>query len=344
MNLEKKKRIRQPEQFLEKCSVLLNEGYSFYDAMHMLAPHHMKNEQESLAHVEHQLKEGNSMTSLFDYFGVPTNYLLMLQIAEKRGAFAHTLQSVSTQIKRHTANKKQLFKLLSYPVTLFFLLAFLLVGFRQYFLPQMTVMFHTTSNEKTWIELSLSKIFLHIPDFFLAICILLLIGVILLLSIVLKKEVGKQLQIMQRIPVLNHFFKITLTKQLADELGTLLVSGLSIQECLKMLEKQTYQPYVSFIVSRLLKKIVQGELLSQAVKTEVFLQKEFHSYVFHGEKGGNLGRELLIYGEFLAEKQQTLIQKCMRIVQPAFFLIIAVCILGAYLAILLPMYQMMDFV
>lgn len=344
MNLEKKKRVRQLEQFLEKCSVLLNEGYSFYDAMHMLAPHHMKDEKESLAYVQHQLKEGHTMTSLFDYFGVPSKYLLMLQIAEKRGAFAHTLQSVAAQIKRNAANKQQLLKLLSYPVTLFFLLAFLLVCFRQYFLPQMTVMFHTTSNEKTWIELSLSKLFLHIPDFFLALCILFILCITVMLSIVLKKEVGRQLQIIQKIPILNHFSKITLTKQLAEELGTLLVSGLSIQECLKMLEKQTYQPYVSFLVGRLLEPVVQGDLLSQAVKKETFLQKEFHSYVFHGEKGGNLGRELLIYGEFLAEKQQTLIQKCMRIVQPSFFLIIAVCILGAYLAILLPMYQMMDFV
>ena len=81
------------------------------------------------------LKEGHAMTDVFRYFGISARYLLTLQLAEQRGEFERALGHVAAQMERQTKNNHMMIKLLTYPITLFFLLVCLLIGFRQFFLP-----------------------------------------------------------------------------------------------------------------------------------------------------------------------------------------------------------------
>lgn len=339
-----KKRLKQPNAFLGKLAKLLSEGYTFYDSLHMLAPHHMTNEETSLAHIKNLLKEGHPMTTVFFYFGVSSRYLLTLQLAEQRGEFHRALEHVAAQMDRQTKNNQMMLKLLTYPFTLFFLLVFLLIGFRQFFLPQMSTMFSTTTSHKTWIELTISRLLLHLPDVFIALFSMVAVAIAGAVIIGSRRDVAAQLSFIYRIYPLRLFFQLMFTKQLAEEIGTLLTSGLSLQDALTILKQQTYQPYIRYLATHLYTFILRGQLLSEAVKEVPYFQRDFASCIMHGERGGNLGRELIMYGELIATKQQQLVNRLLGIVQPLFFCLIAVCILGAYLAILLPMYQMIDFV
>lgn len=327
-----------------KLAKLLAEGYTFYDSLHMLAPHHMTNEEQALTHIKKLLKEGHAMTDVFHYFGISARYLLTLQLAEQRGEFERALGHVAAQMERQTKNNHMMIKLLTYPITLFFLLVCLLIGFRQFFLPQMSTMFYTTSDKKTWIELTVSRLLLHLPDVFIALFIAVSVAVIIAIVINAKRDVAAQLSLIYRLYPLRLFFQLLLTKQLAEEIGTLLTSGLSLQDALMLLKRQTYQPYIRYMAERLYQFILKGELLSAAVQELPYFQRDFSSCIAHGERGGNLGRELMMYGDFIAAKQQQLVNRLLSIVQPLFFCLIAICILGAYLAILLPMYQMIDVV
>ena len=64
------------------------------------------------------------------------------------------------------------------------------------------------------------------------------------------------------------------------------------------------------------------------------------AFVQHGELTGYLGKELLLYSEVLMEQIEQQTQRILRIIQPSFFIMIAICIVGAYLAILMPMYNL----
>jgi competence protein ComGB len=73
-------------------------------------------------------------------------------------------------------------------------------------------------------------------------------------------------------------------------------------------------------------------------------QKDFSTFVEHGEKSGYLGKELVLYSELLTEKQEQLLYKILAFVQPTFFIIIAMCIVAAYVSLLLPIYHMIELV
>lgn len=66
--------------------------------------------------------------------------------------------------------------------------------------------------------------------------------------------------------------------------------------------------------------------------------------VVHGENTGYLGRELSLYSEFLSQEIESKLSRYISIVQPTLFLILAIFIIGAYLAILLPIYNMINIV
>ena len=53
-------------------------------------------------------------------------------------------------------------------------------------------------------------------------------------------------------------------------------------------------------------------------------------------------KNYMIYSEHLSETIDEKLAKALAMLQPALFSIIAICILAAYLALLLPVYGMMD--
>ena len=82
----------------------------------------------------------------------------------------------------------------------------------------------------------------------------------------------------------------------------------------------------------------------QSVLLLDYFTEDFHHFVVHGENSGYLGRELTLYSEFLSNRIEIKLSRYLSIIQPTLFFILAVFIIGAYLAILLPIYEMINIV
>ena len=72
------------------------------------------------------------------------------------------------------------------------------------------------------------------------------------------------------------------------------------------------------------------------------LTKQFSSFAKHGADSGYLPKELIIYSEHLDETIDRHLSTGLAVLQPALFSLIAICILAAYIALLLPVYGMID--
>lgn len=341
--LKRKIHLKDSAQLLKKMSVLLEEGFTFSDSLFMLLPHHLKKDTGGEVKIRAQLRNGSSMTEVLRLLGYPKIYLMTILVSEEHGKTIQALKAVANQLEKKEQNRERLQKLLVYPAVLFVFLILLFFAFRTYFLPNMSFMMANQSSE-TSFDLTLSKLFLHLPDFFIVLGISFISMLILFLIWLKKKRVTSQILFLLKIPYINKHFKLQITRQISYELGGLIQSGMSMQEALELLKTQTLQPYLAKVAEILQKRIVYGESLSTAIQQEPYFYKGFYVHVLHGEQGGNLGRELQIYSEFLIERTENTIQRSLALVQPLLFVVIALCILGAYLAILLPMYKMMDLV
>lgn len=339
-----KRRLRDQAQFFNRLSVLMQEGYLFAQSIAILLPHHIDAYKEIQQLVDEQLKQGAGVVGVLEKLQVPKHYLVAITIAENNGHMVEALQGVANQMALIQATKKKLTKLLLYPVSLIVFLLLLFLVFRTIFFPNIENMLSGRSSSTTDNSIALSKALLHLPDVLVLLGIAVICSIISFRLILKNKSVAQQISIMLKIPVYQKYIRVSLTRQFAAYLGSLLQSGFSLQMSLKILGEQELQPFIRHFASRMKERVIFGDTLTQAVSFEATWQKDFAIFVEHGEQSGYLGKELVLYSELLSEKQEQLLQRILSYVQPTFFIIIALCIVAAYVSLLLPIYQMIELV
>ena len=340
---QRKERIEDLPSLLFKTSDLMNEGYQLAECLIMLLPYYTKFADKWQTLIQHLLGEGHGAPEIFKRLKVDEEFLISIYFAEKHGNLSATLALVSEQMKYKEEMQKRFKKILSYPLFMFTVLVTFFVAFRLYFLPNISNLIMTRSNDDL-TTIQWSKFLLHMPDYFIAIGISLAAFIIGAIFYIRKKNINLRLQYLIKIPVINTFYKLTLTRQIARNLGNLLISGFSLQQAIHELKSQKFKQDIQFISSILEDQIIYGHSLSEIVSQMPYFFHKFEMFVEHGEKNGLLGRELILYCDILDEKLKYYLSIVLSIIQPAFFIIIAVCIIAAYLSILLPMYKMIDIV
>ncbi|MEG0384210.1 MAG: competence type IV pilus assembly protein ComGB [Solibacillus sp.] len=330
--------------FLERIGDLLKEGYTFAHCIQMLLPFHMKRFEEVQQKVNEILHDGGGATQVLKLLGLEKQYLVSIELAELTGQLAETVQIVSQQLTFQQEMKSQLVKVLSYPVLLFVFLMGLFLAFRTFFLPNISTMVTSRAQNDTSTSVQWSKFFLHMPDYILVLVTLVLGIVIAFIFYIKRKRVDLQLSFLFKIPLLGHFWKLLLTRQFSRVLGNLLLAGFSLQHALDHLKKQEHQNQIAYVAQVLQAKVILGDSLSDAVQLDGYFYPKFEHFIAHGEASGMLGRELILYCELLDQRLQATIRLLMTMIQPLLFMIIAACVIAAYLSILIPMYDVLDFI
>lgn len=338
------KKIKQLPALLHRMSTLLNEGYTFADSIEMLIPYHTADVAYWRQAVQEKLRNGSNVVDILQSFSVPKHYLIAIQIAEESGKLANALQTISVQLEFNSKMRKKVFNLLSYPILLIIILTSLFFAFRTYFLPNITEIINSRTTNESSSSLSLSLFFLHLPDILFSLCALIICIALLIVIYIRRQGVQMRLNLLLKIPLINYFFKLQLTNQLSKTIGDLLVGGFSLQQAFNILQNQQLNKTLAYVSVELERQVIYGESFSSAVSSLSWFAPKFEEFIKHGEKSGYLGRELLIYCEMLDEKLQSIIKRLVSIVQPVFFVIIALCIIAAYLSILLPMYELIEII
>ncbi|MDN7240480.1 competence type IV pilus assembly protein ComGB [Planococcus sp. N028] len=326
--------------FLTRLSVLLKEGYLLPTALMLLLPLHTQRVDEALNGMTAILKGGGNAAEILEFFGFKSQVLFPVEIAEHHGRLPEAIDSIAKSYARTENVQKRLKALLIYPVSLLIFTSILFLFFRTSYVPNLTELMQSMqSGEEAG---SVPDYLLKLPDFFIggfAVCAL----VVFAFSWILKKQAAhKQIQWILTVPILRRFMKLYWSHLLARELGTLLHSGISIQESLHLLKTQNYHSIIQYMSFGAEQEIKLGQPLSVALSRFEFVAGDMPTFVQHGEMTGYLGKELILYSEVLMERIELKTQQLLRVVQPAFFGMIAVCIIGAYLAILLPMYNLVQ--
>lgn len=343
-NRATKWRVKEQAQLFNRLCVLMQEGYLFPQAISMLLPHHIEAHDDIQQQIDEKLRQGVGVAGIFETLQLGNHYLMAIKVAENNGHMIEAFKGVAKQITVSEKTKKKLIKLLIYPVTLIIFLLLLFFVFRTFFLPNIERMVGSRTSETEETSIALSNLLLHVPDVVIS-TMFIVIGSVFLFRFYLKRQVvAHQLTVLLKIPFIQRYFRLTLTRQFAAYLGSLLQSGFSLQASLQLLEEQQLQPFLQVLSQRIKDRVIFGESLTQAVTIMAVFQKDFPMFVEHGEHSGYLGKELVLYSDLLMEKQEQLLQKILAFVQPSFFILIAACIIAAYISLLLPIYHMIELV
>jgi competence protein ComGB len=89
-------------------------------------------------------------------------------------------------------------------------------------------------------------------------------------------------------------------------------------------------------------KLLTGENLESILACFPFFEKEFPMIIKHGQENGKLEQELLFFSEHCLLNMEERIEKSLKLIQPVLYLFIGFLVVSMYLAILLPMFQLLD--
>lgn len=329
---------------LQRIATLLKEGYTFANSIEMLLPYHIKHYESIQQEITHRLQSGGSVTEVFQLLCLDKEYLVTIELAEMTGSLSESIQIVANQLTFQQQAKAKLVKVLSYPLILFSFLIVLFLAFRTYFLPNMSSVVTSRVSDEVSSSIQWSTFFLHMPDYIVGFGILMMCIFTLLVFYIRKKRIDLQLHILFKLPLFGLLWRLMLTRHFSRHLGNLILAGFSLQQAFDHLKSQSHQKQIAYIAETLQQRILVGDSLAHAVELVGYFYPKFEHFIEHGEASGLLGRELIIYCELLDEKLEKIIERLLTIIQPMLFIIIAICVIAAYLSILIPMYDVIDFI
>lgn len=328
--------------FLARIGELLQEGYTFPEAIYLILPHHTADYEEVMEKMDEVFKRGLGASAVLERLGFPNTILLSVMIAEKNGRLEDVLASLSAQLVKVETAKKKFRNILAYPLVLFIFIGGLLVGFRHFFLPNMKALSISREADSSFLSTILPNLVTMLPDLFIGMFIC-SIGFALGTFLLYRKCTPKnKIKFINRLPVVRKWIFQWESQRFARELGSLLESGISIQDSLEVLVGQHVDVLLSEIAKQVREHLIYGEPFHAAIALTDGLTSEFSSFAKHGEASGHLAKELLIYSAHLEETLHDKMSKRLSLLQPMLFGLIALCILAAYLALLLPIYNMLD--
>lgn len=330
--------LRDRSRFLERLAVLLQEGYLLPTALTLLLPVHSRTPEAAGAGLTSILKSGGNAAELLKFLGFKDGVLFPVEIAEHHGRLSESLGSIARSYLRTQHVQTKLRNILVYPLSLLGFTSLLFLFFRMNYVPNLTELMASLQGGQD--SAGVPSFLLKMPDFFIMAMAFAAVSAIVYWQVLKRQPVARQINWLLRLPLVKKYIRLYWSHLLSRELGTLLHSGISLQESLGILADQNHHTIIRFAAAAIRSEIIQGQPLSAAVERMGILSHDMPAFLKHGELTGYLGKELILYSDVQMEAIEQLTQRWLRIVQPAFFVIIAACIVAAYLAILLPMYNL----
>ena len=236
-----------------------------------------------------------------------------LSLAELHGNLALSLEKISAYLENMRKVKKKLIEVSTYPLILLGFLVLIMLGLRNYLLPQMDA-----QNIGTQLISSFPQLFLALG-----------VGLVtfFLLGFLYYRQSGKikVFRTLSHLPFGKGMIQAYLTAYYAREWGNLIGQGLELSQIFSMMQDQKSQLFQE-IGRDLALSLDRGQSFSETVRGYPFFKKELPLMIEYGEVKSKLGSELEIYAEKTWEDFFRRVHKAMNVIQPLVFIFVALVI------------------
>ncbi|MEH7115794.1 competence type IV pilus assembly protein ComGB [Neobacillus vireti] len=334
--------INEQASFLKRIGDLLLRGYPIAEAIESIALQLPTRRKEELYGCLVELKQGSPFHDVLNNLGFHKELIGYVYFAEQHGSFAEALLEGSELALLKDKDMQKLLKLLQYPMLLMFITGFLFIFIENTLLPRFTTLFASLGLKENFFTKVLYAFDFYFPAVISALLIILFLSAAYYLFAFRKLSVLKQREFLVRIPIAGRILKLMFTHYFSIQLSFLLSGGISVSESLSLFEKNQSQLFYSRIAAVIKNKLVTGEKLETIIGSFSFFEKEFAMIIKHGQENGKLEQELLFFSKHCVTCMEERIEKSLKTIQPILYIFIGGLVVSMYLAILLPMFHLLD--
>ncbi|MGP7816230.1 competence type IV pilus assembly protein ComGB [Niallia sp. 01092] len=342
MKKQNKWSLTEQALLLKSIGELLERGYSLAEAAHSTLYYLSDQKQEDIRACIGALQGGESFYENLKKMQFNEQLISYVFFAEKHGGFAAAFQDGSKMILTRQETVAKLKKLLYYPLFLISFTCILFFFVQQILLPKFTSLFVSMDLKKNIFMVFVIGAGKVIPiiSMLLVICILLLI---LYYHLYFKKQdMITRCTMFVQLPLIGRYFSLYYTHIITLQLSYLVSSGFSIYESLQFFQQNKQQRLYAEVGLIVMEHLRKGERLEQAFSVIPFFEKELRRILQHGQENGRLDQELHYFSSFCINTFQEGANKTIKIIQPSLYALVGLLIISLYLAVLLPMFQLLD--
>lgn len=300
----------------------LSEIVDFLGRSHLLANSYIEV-------LKNGLTTGKSFSALLSDLNFSDAVITQISLAEIHGNTALSLQNIEDYLAKMAQVRKKLIEVATYPVILLLFLMAIMLGLKNYLLPQLE-------------DGNLATVLVNrFPQIFLGALLILVLISLLGLAWTRKTSKIKVASSLSRAPFIGNFVTIYLTAYYAREWGNLIGQGLELGQIVTIMQDQESALFQE-IGGDLADGLANGQEFCQQILNYPFFRRELSLIIEYGQAKSKLGAELSLYADECWEEFFSKINRAMQLIQPLIFLFVALMIVLIYAAMLLPIYQNME--
>ncbi|WP_035029414.1 competence type IV pilus assembly protein ComGB [Carnobacterium mobile] len=327
--------------FLMKLASLIQEGFTLREALLFLATI-MPKENQWIQIILKQLENGERFDEIIKSLGFSERVSTQVYLSLIHGRFAEALYSSGQYLDAKNKQKKQLFRLLQYPLVLMVFMIGILIAMRLVLLPNFQQLYDTSARNLSWINRFAIGFIEEFPTILLISGLVCLLIFILIFRELKRWSAIKQATFYMKIPLASNLLRLYYTHFFSYEWSQLLKSGYQMNAIIELMQAKETTALMREVASIMEEKLKSGLNFKESMSEWPFFNKELGLIILHGEATSQLASELAIYAEDCQERMVHQLQKMLGWIQPFIFLLVAFFILCIYLALLLPSFSMME--
>lgn len=336
--IKKKLKGNNKIYFVKRLYELLNHGYTLEDSLHFLFLQY-EFDESIIKEVKNDLTNGKKLSDVLKYLGYPPLIVGKMLFAENYGKIEDMLKEIEMYLLLKNEQKEKILKTIRYPLFLTLALLSLIMVFNALVIPQFENIYSSSSIKMDVKTIILIRTLYYLPK---VITTLFSLTIFLLTYIIFtyKYKQNLFLKTINYIPMIRKIFKLYFSHIFTMEISLFLTSGFSLKTALELIREEKYNYYLSIFSQKVLNNLEEGVPFEETVKKIKFFEKTMDKFILHGKSNGMLDNELKLYSDLMLDTMLVAVDKKLKKLQPILFAILAIVIVGLYLVILLPIFNM----
>lgn len=293
-----------------------------------------------------EIRKGKTLSEGMKMFPKMFSPLMVAMVAsgEQSGSLAEALGIVTIQMDKNYALQKRIRGALMYPSVIFFAMILIGIILLTYVVPTLTKTFselNVALPTSTRLVIFVSDLLRH-DSLFLLVALLLVVGTLYMIA---KRPAGKSvidLSIL-KIPVIGALIKEVNVARTARTLSSLISSGVDVLESLRITGDILQNVHYKKVVSEAHTSVEKGEPLSKIFARHEKLYPVFLSEMISvGEETGKIGEMMLGVAVYYEDDVDQKTKDMSTIIEPFLMIIIAAAVGFFAIAMISPMYSLVN--
>ena len=326
-------------RFLHRLSRLLNKGYPIIEALDIIQwDRQLKPIASSVITL---LKSGHHLDEALEHKHFNQVITTYLYFVRNNGDIRTSLEKCITMFEQRLVYMKKFQETARYPAILLVVFAVLLYFVKQTVLPSFIDLFQNSPESAPTLMLTMGFIDFMI-QFVMILALILGIGFLVWRLNEKKLSIDRRIRFYNLLPVYRQYKKMEISFLFAAHMSSLLTTGLSIKKILVNMSQQKKQPILAYYASLLTAELSRGIYITNLLANLPLIDKQISAIFQKNADTDALEKDLSIYAEIQTEEIHRKIMKAITYIQPIFFSILASLIVFIYVALMWPMFQLIE--